>query len=519
MDKNTIVFIWKTMLIEILLFCLLSPSCASSNSDNIQTRDVTLAWESAVDKDNNQLDLAGYYLYYMVDDSSMNSPARINIQGTDLTNYTIHGLDLEKSYVFWVTAYDIAGLESGPSEEVRLCRAFFRDKDEDGDGDPNNYDVPDIDAQACSCPSGYVENQADCDDSVENVCPIHIRPGQSIQTAIKNAHDGDVIVIDRGTYQENIDFMGKAITVKSTNPDDPAVVAGTILDGSNAKSVVTFSNGEGSDSILNGITVQNGKAILGGGIYCASSPTIINCTMRKNSASFGGGIYCTSSSVAITNCTIRENSAIVSGGIYCSFSPAAITRCTISKNSGTTLAGGIYCIRSSVDVTNCIVSENSVGYGGGGINCTSSSPSISNTTIHGNSISTTGGGIYCLSSNPTIINCIISGNSAKSGGGIYDSNSSLTITNCLFGKNSLKNSMGDIFNSTPGDYCNINDGYTDNISGDPLFVDPGGDFHLQHFSPCIDKGTSEGAPQTDRDGHPRPVGWYDIGAYEFGVSR
>jgi len=56
-----------------------------------------------------------------------------------------------------------------------------------------------------------------------------------------------------------------------------------------------------------------------------------------------------------------------------------------------------------------------------------------------------------------------------------------------------------------------------NIDADPLFVDPGNaDFHLQADSPAVDAGTSEGAPDRDLDGLPRPCGSaVDIGAYEF----
>jgi len=51
----------------------------------------------------------------------------------------------------------------------------------------------------------------------------------------------------------------------------------------------------------------------------------------------------------------------------------------------------------------------------------------------------------------------------------------------------------------------------------PAFVDlPNFDYHLTATSPCIDAGTSEGAPVTDFDGNTRPVGnGWDIGAYEY----
>ena len=44
-----------------------------------------------------------------------------------------------------------------------------------------------------------------------------------------------------------------------------------------------------------------------------------------------------------------------------------------------------------------------------------------------------------------------------------------------------------------------------------------GDYHLREGSPCIDAGTSEGAPTTDIEGNGRPYGAaFDIGAYEMG---
>jgi hypothetical protein len=45
---------------------------------------------------------------------------------------------------------------------------------------------------------------------------IHVPSDQpTIQAAINAAHNGDWVVVSPGTYLENIDFLGKAITVKS----------------------------------------------------------------------------------------------------------------------------------------------------------------------------------------------------------------------------------------------------------------------------------------------------------------
>ncbi|MCP4708861.1 MAG: hypothetical protein GY869_09575, partial [Planctomycetes bacterium] len=62
-----------------------------------------------------------------------------------------------------------------------------------------------------------------------------------------------------------------------------------------------------------------------------------------------------------------------------------------------------------------------------------------------------------------------------------------------------------------------------NISTDPLFVDPAGDFHLLRPSPCIDAGinpvpnyATSGFVDFDFDGDPRPYGaGWDIGADEW----
>jgi parallel beta-helix repeat protein len=77
------------------------------------------------------------------------------------------------------------------------------------------------------------------------------------------------------------------------------------------------------------------------------------------------------------------------------------------------------------------------------------------------------------------------------------------------------NDYNDVWNNSLSNYIGFTKDLND-ISRDPLFVDPeNGDYHLQRGSPCIDAGTSQGAPDTDMDGNSRPKGaGYDMGAYE-----
>jgi pectin methylesterase-like acyl-CoA thioesterase len=59
----------------------------------------------------------------------------------------------------------------------------------------------------------------------------------TIQSAIDASTNGDIVLVYPGTYYENLDFKGKAITVTST-PAPAGGAANTIIDGLHLGSTV-----------------------------------------------------------------------------------------------------------------------------------------------------------------------------------------------------------------------------------------------------------------------------------------
>jgi hypothetical protein len=91
-------------------------------------------------------------------------------------------------------------------------------------------------------------------------------PGQylNIHDAMHDAEGGDRVVVAPGVYtgwgNQNLSFGGKAITVTSQNPDDPNIVAATIIDCGGAGRAFVLRNGEGYRSVIEGFTIINGVA-------------------------------------------------------------------------------------------------------------------------------------------------------------------------------------------------------------------------------------------------------------------
>lgn len=234
-----------------------------------------------------------------------------------------------------------------------------------------------------------------------------VNPGQSIQAAIDAAVNGDAIEVTPGTYNEAIDFKGKAIRLYSTG--GPEV---TIIDGQNVRRGVQCINGEGSDTLLGGFTICNCRADQGAGMYNQNSrPTITDCIFSTNMAGAGGGMYNLQSSPTVTDCTFTSNETLEGLDGRSGDHP------TSGGNGGD--GAGMFNNQSNAVVTNCVFISNTTGMGGTGGD--QANQWTTNVDAGYGGRGGCGGGVYNIDCSPKFIGCTFAANQTGKGakGGIY----------------------------------------------------------------------------------------------------
>ncbi len=388
---------------------------------------------------------------------------------------------------------------------------------------------------------------------------IHVPADQpTIQAAINAAANGDTVIVSPGTYTENIDFQGKAITVTSTN--GPSV---TIIDGGGNGPVVSFHSGELRSSVISGFTLRNGggdpltTSVGGGGVYVNSSaPAIFNNIITGNACH---GVWSESGAALIQN---NEISHTTGTNDYCSFSGsgilligtaavpqaspqyknnivigntieqnltaddydgggiflwivegAVIESNTIRNNATTGQGGGIVGYNSdAMLIAQNLITGNSAGYGSGGISLlipdSSQGPFngfiqdntfADNTISQGTASGTPGSQVYIEGNLAQFefTNNIVVGNSAQPAFTCGTSYNYLSVTPLVIDHNDIYNPSGSSYGGACADQTNT----YGNISADPLFAG-NGDYHLQPSSPAIDTGNNGALQLIANDGFP-----------------
>jgi len=241
----------------------------------------------------------------------------------------------------------------------------------------------------------------------------------TIQAAIDAAADGDVIIVSPGRYIENINFLGKGITLQSTNPEDKGIVAATIIDGNQAGSCVTIANAR--ECALLGLTLTNGSTDdYGGGVCCYGTPArIANNLITGNSARIGGGGLAAlwRGEVLVQGNTISGNSCTLGcgGGIYLhDLEHAHVRTNTITANTSY-LGAGIYAYAQAQIIGNLIADNTGIDLGpgspsmGAGIFDDAVVEVVAGNLLLGNSSPVGGGFCAIFALNLTMVDNLISG--------------------------------------------------------------------------------------------------------------
>jgi hypothetical protein len=366
----------------------------------------------------------------------------------------------------------------------------------------------------------------------------------TISQAINAASNGDTIIVDPGTYNESIDFMGKAIKVASAKGPEK-----TIINGGGSSAVVSFTSGETPSSILEGFSVEGASG--GAGIQVSNSSATIkgNYIMNNNtSCPTGAGISVYFGSPVIQNNVIKNNGDLScesgGGGIAIDGAASAqILNNLIVDNAGSSaislFAAGTPTIEDNIIANN----DNSYGSGGAIGMVNESAAAVIQNLMYDN-IASTGTEIYFLvpdGAQPPLFvnNTIVGGSGSTQGTAVYAAGFDDQVefyNNLLIGQ-SGQNPVycDDTYDPTPPTFsysdawapdgtgfegtCASEGNENKNISGNPKFVNPAkGNFELKAKSPAINAGDNNAPdiPKKDLAGHRRIVGGIiDIGAYEY----
>jgi len=394
-------------------------------------------------------------------------------------------------------------------------------------------------------------------------CGTMAAPCQTISYTLNTrAGDGDEIRVAEGTYTETLDVritvtlkggyeatgwtrdIAAHPTIVDANGVDDSVfeiysanvtMEGFTIQGANRSSWAGGIAIAGSTVVISGTAVRNNETSnMGGGVAIGGpsyvSLVLVNSTISDNVAGQGGGgvmIAGPDAHAQIANVVVEHNEADYGGGIAVrSGSSAFISNTHVISNTANNSGGGVGIWDSGpvVVMDNTVISDNYSYDLPGGVAMWEPGGAFTGTNlliVDNRSYSATGGiGLVGGEVGGQLMNVTVSGNDSVTGSDGSDGAdvsglaSGFPIVNSIFWGNGTDgaNLGGSNLNVS---YSDVQGGFagTGNINADPLFIGSG-DYHLGVGSPCIDKGTSAGAPTHDIEGTPRDAA-PDMGAYEW----
>jgi len=291
---------------------------------------------------------------------------------------------------------------------------------------------------------------------------------RSLKPAVSAAADGDVIVVEKGTYAgaDNRDILiqGKAVTIRSMDPNDPAVVAATVIDCQGAASdvhrVFDLLTGAAAGLDLEGLTITRGYGPFSGGVVSCEGDVFraYNCVFVGNYVSqWGSALSFRNCQVRLQGCTFSNNTCVSAdrGAVYCATSDVDLENCTFQSNRG----GAIVSFDTRLTARRCIFEDNRAGNGAAIYASLGSNPesacelSLSRCTFTANAAGGSGGALYLSDFDAQIDGCTFTANTAAGdGGAILNYRAGAVLSDCVLVSNmaiGLGGGVHSLYKGTP----------------------------------------------------------------------
>ena len=360
------------------------------------------------------------------------------------------------------------------------AQTFYADADLDGFGDVSTA------VEDCEAPSGYLTDDADCDDDDADVNPdatelcdgldgncdgssddaglasfaadtgtwtdltATLSAGTSSSPVSWELSDDGELWLCEGTWYSVLTvtasdaavrgFSGAALTTLSAGATASVITAGAValtVDGLTVSDGYNGSCGGGIDATgttltLNDSVLLDNEASTGGGL-CLSSGTLSleSVEMSDNlTDDAGGGLYLDTVTAAMVDLTLDGNLAVAEGGgFYSTHSTIFISGADIDKNESEDRGGGIYLHETTLSASGMVITGNIAVDEGGGIAVRNNSTlTLSGSTISQNEASKDGGGIHVKDGSLSMSSSTLEANvTAKKGGGLHIDDDDATL--------------------------------------------------------------------------------------------
>jgi len=250
----------------------------------------------------------------------------------------------------------------------------------------------------------------------------------TIQDAVEAASSGDVIVVQAGTWDGfavNDLVSVPDLTIRSVDPNDPAVVTSTIID--------TPSSIDLFDTTVSGLTFAD---VSGAALSTSddSNVTISNCSFANNTATTtgilsAGAITSFQGFLKVVNCSFIGNTGDQGGAIGLFNAELEVVASTFIDNEGTSGGAISSCTPIFyVTVDDCTFQGNAAG-AGGALYLEGSDVFVVRNSVFTDNTSTSGGAVFAtFDAEVAVSTTTMKANTATSGGGALFADGFSTIT-------------------------------------------------------------------------------------------